>query len=277
MKSPSKQRGGRPLKGDSRGPCTCLPKAICRAKEFDLTGTTIGWTISSTEQLSQKKQEKLNAWFCDGRIGGGGTVIFGKPMTARGRVGAENARHTSTCGHVERPWCHVQGPFPDAEHQGYRRCDGRELRQRDTSRWTTSISWATVSRFLGGSTVRNKKTNGRILVDYSILTAGIALDEGKAKIHLAKPRKWFEEQQNPQPERVESTASPTHDGWIDTGTPHRCGASGWELLLLSPLELTVFLIINCIPSPEERAWFVRTVVPRLEEVAGQASQVVRPR
>jgi GMP synthase (glutamine-hydrolysing) len=36
----------------------------------------------------------------------------------------------------------------------------------------------------------------------------------------------------------------------------------------------VFLIVNCNPSLEERAWFLRTVVPRLEEIAGWPSQVV---
>ena len=36
----------------------------------------------------------------------------------------------------------------------------------------------------------------------------------------------------------------------------------------------MILIINCIPNPEDRDWFTRVVVPRLEEIAGRPTRVV---
>jgi len=45
---------------------------------------------------------------------------------------------------------------------------------------------------LGDVRMADKVANGRIFARYGIASAGIALTDGKAKLHLAKPRKWFE-------------------------------------------------------------------------------------
>ena len=47
---------------------------------------------------------------------------------------------------------------------------------------------------LGWMHVENKRGNGRMYVKYKGLAAGLAIDDGKAKIHVAKPRRWFDEQ-----------------------------------------------------------------------------------
>jgi hypothetical protein len=47
---------------------------------------------------------------------------------------------------------------------------------------------------LGWMRVDNKKTDGRLFVRFKAVMAGVSIDDGKAKIHLSKPRKWFEEQ-----------------------------------------------------------------------------------
>ncbi len=47
---------------------------------------------------------------------------------------------------------------------------------------------------MGWMDARNKKTNGRLFVRFKSVMAGVSFDEGKSKIHLSKPRKWFEEQ-----------------------------------------------------------------------------------
>jgi hypothetical protein len=49
--------------------------------------------------------------------------------------------------------------------------------------------------------------DGRLYSKYGILGAGIELDQGKAKVHLAKPRKWFEAQQGPPSPEVETAAA----------------------------------------------------------------------
>jgi hypothetical protein len=49
---------------------------------------------------------------------------------------------------------------------------------------------------LGWIHTRDKVTNGRLFIKYGIVAAGIGLGQGKAKVHLGKPRKWFEEQES---------------------------------------------------------------------------------
>ena len=54
---------------------------------------------------------------------------------------------------------------------------------------------------LGWMQVNNKKTDGRLFVKFKALMAGVSIDEGKAKIHLSKPRQWFDRQpRGPRPE-----------------------------------------------------------------------------
>jgi len=47
---------------------------------------------------------------------------------------------------------------------------------------------------LGLMHVENKKVDGRLFARFKAVMAGVSLDQGKAKIHLSKPRKWFEAQ-----------------------------------------------------------------------------------
>ena len=88
----------------------------------------------------------------------------------------------------------------------------------------TSINWDSAVTYLPGFvtvkgfTLRSqtKKADGRLFIKYGILAAGVALDQGKAKVHLGKPRKWFEEQQSPPLESVERDA----DGQRQTDAPN---------------------------------------------------------
>ncbi len=47
---------------------------------------------------------------------------------------------------------------------------------------------------LGWVNVKDKKADGRLFVRFKSVMAGVALDQSKAKIHLSKPRMWFDEQ-----------------------------------------------------------------------------------
>ena len=49
--------------------------------------------------------------------------------------------------------------------------------------------------------------NGCLFTKYGILVAGVAFDEGRPKVHLSKPHKWFEGQQGQSPESVEAAAA----------------------------------------------------------------------
>jgi len=50
---------------------------------------------------------------------------------------------------------------------------------------------------LGWVHILDKKPTGRIFARRGALSAGIALDDGKRKVVVAKPRTWFEGQRHP--------------------------------------------------------------------------------
>ncbi len=57
-------------------------------KQFDFSGTTIKVDNIVNEQLSEKKQEELEVWYCDVALQQG-SVTFGKPTAADGTVGVK--------------------------------------------------------------------------------------------------------------------------------------------------------------------------------------------
>jgi hypothetical protein len=168
------------------------------AKEFDLSGTTIRVDDIVGEDLPERKQEKLEAWFCDLELERG-HVTFGKPIAARGRVGVKM--------HDTRPLVQmlkdhgiklkglsmmpnikgIDGAMDVNFGQGYTEVDDLTL----TGNNLETLGWIHI---------RDKKADGRLFIKYEIVAAGVALDQGKAKVHLARPRKWFEDQRSPRSE-----------------------------------------------------------------------------
>jgi len=174
------------------------------AKEFDLSGTTIRLDNIVDEELSERKQEKLAAWFCDVELEQG-TVTFGKPATARGHVVLQmrdtrplvamlkdlgvQSKVLSLMPNVKG----IDGAMDVDFGKGYVEVDNLDL----TGDGLEVLGWIHI---------QNKKANGRLFTKYGILAAGVGLDDGKAKVHLGKPRKWFEEQQGPASGSVERAA-----------------------------------------------------------------------
>jgi hypothetical protein len=167
------------------------------AKTFDLSGTTIRLDDIVDKALSERKQEKLEAWFCDVELEEG-TVTFGKPMAARGRLGLKmhdsrpvvamlkdlgvNLKALSLMPNIKD----IDGGMDVDFGKGYTEVENLNLIGKDFET-------------LGWIHIRDKKANGRLFIKYGILLAGIGFEEGKAKVRLAKPRKWFEEQGRSQP------------------------------------------------------------------------------
>ena len=167
------------------------------AKSFDLSGTTIRLDDIVDQELSERKQKKTEAWFCDVELQQG-TVTFGKPMTARGRLGLKmhdtrplvamlkdlgvELKALSLMPNVKG----IDGTMGVDFGKGYIEVEDLNL----TGKGLEVLGWIHI---------RDKKANGRLFTKYGIVAAGVALDEGKAKVHLSKPRKWFEEEQGLQP------------------------------------------------------------------------------
>ncbi|MBD3852528.1 MAG: hypothetical protein IFK93_14575 [Acidobacteria bacterium] len=162
------------------------------AKSFDLSGTTIRLDDIVDQELSERKQKKTESWFCDVELQQG-TVTFGKPMTARGRLGLKmhdtrplvamlkdlgvELKALSLMPNVKG----IDGTMGVDFGKGYIEVDDLNL----TGKGLEVLGWIHI---------RDKKANGRLFTKYGIVAAGVALDEGKAKVHLSKPRKWFEEE-----------------------------------------------------------------------------------
>jgi len=167
------------------------------AKHFDLEGTTIRLDNVIGRDLSEKKQKKLDAWFCDVELKQG-EITFGKPLTTIGTVTIKM--------HDTRPvmallkqlgagpgWLslapnikNVAGTLDVDLQQDYLAFDGLSM---DGDGFEA----------LGWMHVDTPKTDGRLFVRFKKVMAGVSIDDGKTKIHLSKPRKWFDEQPNGTP------------------------------------------------------------------------------
>ena len=163
-------------------------------RTFNLSGTTIRLDDIVDEALSERKQEKLEAWFCDVELERG-TVTIGKPMTAGGHLRLKMHDTRPLVGTLKNLGVQLKrlAMMPNVKDvdgemdldfgKGYLEVDDLILTGKNLE-------------VLGWIHIREKKANGRLFTKYGIVAAGIALDQGKAKVQLAKPRKWFEEQLN---------------------------------------------------------------------------------
>jgi len=174
-------------------------------RQFDLSGTTIRLDNIVGEDLSEKQQKKREAWYCEVALRQG-NVTLAKPLEANGRVGLKMYDTRPIVAMlkelVDPPgWLKLMPNVKDID--GTLNVDFGEGRMAVDDLALTGKKL----EVLGWLHILDKKTNGRLYVKHGILAAGIALDEGKGKIHLSKPRKWFDEQKGPAPESVEPAAA----------------------------------------------------------------------
>ncbi len=193
-----------PIHGDLEVHAT-LAKGDLTTGKFDLSGTTIRLDNMVGEGLSERKQETLDAWFCDVELQSG-AVTFGKPMSADGRVKLQmrdtrplvallkdlgvKIKALSLMPNVKG----IDGEFDLGFGRGFVEVEDLTLTGKSLE-------------VLGWLHLRDKKADGRLFTKYGILAAGVAIDQGKAKIHLSKSRKWFEDQGPAPGEKSRSAAS----------------------------------------------------------------------
>ncbi len=162
------------------------------SKHFDFAGTTLRLDKIVGQGLSEKKQEKLEAWFCAVELERG-EITFGKPMALGGRVKIEM--------HDTRPIMALlkqlaAGPKWLSLAPNIKNVDGVldvDIRE-DVVAFDDLSMTGNGFEALGWMHVDNKKTDGRLFVRFKAVMAGVSMIESKTKIHLSKPRKWFEEQ-----------------------------------------------------------------------------------
>jgi len=161
-------------------------------KHFDLSGTTIRLDDIVDETLSEKKQEKLEAWYCDVELQRG-EVAFGRPLAADGRVNITMYDTRPIMAMLKKLGA---GPKWLSRTPNIKDVDGTmdlDIRKGYLA-FDDLVMTGAGFEVLGWMHVQDKKADGRIFVKFKAVAAGVALNQGKAKIHLSKPRKWFEEQ-----------------------------------------------------------------------------------
>jgi hypothetical protein len=182
-------------------------------RRFDLAGTTVLLDKIVNRDLSEKKQTKLDAWYC--KVGlEKGDITFGRPLSLDGSVTLEMHDTRPIVGLLKKVGAGPKwlGVAPTIKNVGGS-LDvslGKDYLTVDDLAMTGDGFEA-----LGWIDAMNKKTNGRLFVRFKSVMAGVALDEGKSKIHLSKPRKWFEEQY-----RVSESGPTPHDA-----APERAASS----------------------------------------------------
>jgi hypothetical protein len=182
----------RPFHGDLEVHAV-LEEGNLPAGEFDLSGTTLRLDNIVDKELSERKQEKLDAWFCDIELERG-SVTFGRPVVARGRLGLKMHDTRPLVAMLKDQGVKLKGlsMMPNIKDidgamdvdfgKGHVKVEELVLTGKDLEA-------------LGWIHIRENKADGRLFIRYGILAVGIGLDQGKAKVYIAKPRKWFEEQQ----------------------------------------------------------------------------------
>ena len=189
---------GTPLKGDLEVHAI-LAEGDLPAKHFDLTGTTVRLDKMVNEELSDKKQEKLAPWFCTVALEKG-DITLGKPAAVDGSAKIEMYDTRPVMALLKRldigpKWLSMAPNIKDVNGTADARVGKGYLAFSDLDLAGDGFE------ALGWVNVQNKKADGRFFVRFKSVMAGVGLDQGKAKIHLSKPRKWFDE----QPKGPEST------------------------------------------------------------------------
>ena len=169
-----------------------LAEGSLPTKSFDLSGTTIKLDKIVNTTLSKKKQEKREAWFCDVELQQG-NVTFGKPLAADGKANIKMHDTRPVMAMLKQlgtgpKWLSLAPNIKDVDgtmdveiRKGYLAFDDLNM----TGDGFEALGWMHVE---------NKKADGRLFARFKAVKAGVSLDQGKAKIHLSKPRKWFEGQ-----------------------------------------------------------------------------------
>jgi len=182
---------GTPLFGDLEVHAN-LAEGNLPAKHFDLSGTTIRLDKIVNKTLSEKKQKKLEAWYCDVELQQG-NITFGRPLAADGNVNIKMHDTRPVMALLKQlgtgpKWLSLAPNIKDVDgtmdvdiRKGYLAFDDLNM----TGDGFEALGWMHVE---------NKKVDGRLFARFKAVMAGVSLDQGKAKIHLSKPRKWFEAQ-----------------------------------------------------------------------------------
>jgi len=166
-----------------------LREGNLEARRFEVSDTTVTLDNVVSRAPNESKKE-TEPWWCSVELENG-TVVFSKPITADGSVNIkmhDTKPVVALISDFTKPpkWMSLMPNVKNVEGQ----------LDLDMAITYTEVNNVVITgdklELLGDVRMADKVANGRIFARYGIASAGIALTDGKAKLHLAKPRKWFE-------------------------------------------------------------------------------------
>jgi len=156
---------------------------------FEVSDTTV--TLDNVvSQVPRESKREPEPWWCSIELANG-SVVFSEPIAANGSVHIkmhDTAPVVAMINDFTKPpkWMSLMPNVKNVE--------GRlelDMGPSHTNFTDVEITGDKLE-LLGDLRVVEKTADGRIFARYGAFSAGIGLDGGKAKLHLAKPRKWFE-------------------------------------------------------------------------------------
>ncbi len=182
---------GTPLIGDLEVH-TNLVKGDLQTGRFDPSGTTVRLDKIINKDLSEKKQKKLDPWYLEVGLEKS-DITFSRPLAVDGSVTIDMYDTRPIMGLLKELGA---GPTWLGLAPTIRNVSGALDVSLGAGFFTFDDLTMTGDGFeaMGWMDSRNKETNGRLFVRFKSVMAGVSFDDGKSKIHLSKPRKWFEEQ-----------------------------------------------------------------------------------
>ena len=162
------------------------------SRQFDLSGTTLRLDDILDRDQRGDIEAKREAWFCDvGLISG--DVTLGRPLSANGRVDVKMYDTRPVVALLKElgtgpKWLPMLPIIKEVGGEADVAVGAGQMAFSDLNFMGEGL------QALGWIHILEKKADGRVFVKYKAVAAGISLDQGKAKVHVSKPKKWFEEQ-----------------------------------------------------------------------------------
>jgi hypothetical protein len=169
-----------------------LAEGSLETREFDFSGTTLRLDNLIDEEMSAKQQAKLDAWYCNVELERGKTVL-GKPLAVDGVVDLELHDSKPILAALKDlgvgpKWISMVPKIKNIAGTLDLEIDKNVLGVDDLDLAGDGFE------ALGWLHVVEKQADGRLYVRFKSLAAGVQLEQGKSKVILSKPRRWFDEQ-----------------------------------------------------------------------------------
>ena len=178
---------GEPLRADLAVRAN-LHEGDLGAARFAISDTTI--TLDNVVALEPNTKKPMEPWWTSVDIKQG-TVVFKKPLTAKGMV---QVKMYDTRAVVALIKSFTKPPKWISLMPNVKNVDGSlklDMGDQFTNVDDVQIVGDRLQMF-GWLHLQQKNGNGRIYVKYKGLDTGISITDGKGKLHVSKPRQWFE-------------------------------------------------------------------------------------